>query len=284
MKPLLILFLIFGINCGAETFEFGLAADLGKKNQNQKLVLESLLTRHIDKLIMAGDNLYQTNSTYEETWSEYTKNKISFAVTAIGNHNLGYKTEMSFFQMPGEYYVKTYGKRIQFIVLNSDNADNVAEQFKFLEKTLQASDEKNINFLVYHHPTYTISRFHKWNEKKEFQLKMRDIFKKYKNKITAVLIGHDHLTSLGHFGDIPYILTGATQDTRSDKPTNNTQDGVPVSTEWFFKGNPTWAKLVIDDKTSRISLQFVDAKKKQAVCDADIQPDRKVVLAKNCSD
>ena len=282
MQLLALLLLMTGFNVYAEVFEFGIASDMGKKNQNQRSVFESMVENKIGKLIMAGDNIYQVNSTYESTWSDFTGGNFSFEVTAIGNHNFGYSSEIKFFKMPGEYYVKTFGKRIQFIVLNSDNIENVNEQFKFLENALKQTNRNMMTFLVYHHPTYTISKTHAWTEKKQFQSNMRNVFKNHKDKIRAVIVGHDHLTSVGLFGDIPYLIAGATQEVRNEKATNDTQDGVNVSTAWYFKGNPTWIKMSVNDKSGQIKLQMVDAKEKKSVCDAELTADKKFTLSENC--
>jgi hypothetical protein len=58
-------------------------------------------------MVMAGDNIYLPHESYSEPWSPWKVAGFVFDVVAIGNHNLSYDKEISYFQLPGEYYSKT---------------------------------------------------------------------------------------------------------------------------------------------------------------------------------
>ena len=109
--------------------------------------------------------------------------------------------------MPAEFYSRVLNDTARFIVLNSDNSANVKEQAAFLDKELQAAQ---MIFVVFHHPSLTVAHNgHIWTEKKAFQQAVRPIFAKYRAKITALIVGHDHLASLHHFDDLPVVLSAA---------------------------------------------------------------------------
>ncbi len=228
---------------------------------------------------MAGDNLY--NSSYNTVWTDWIKSGFSFDVTAIGNHNDGYKNEMAFFKMPGEYFSKVFENHVRFIVLNSDNKKNVNEQMSFLEQELLTAKEKMI-FLVYHHPSYTLSHFHKWEEKRDFQLAIRPLLIKYRSRITAVLAGHDHLAMIAEFGDLPIIISGAVQEVRSDiAVADSSQDGVRIKTDWYFDGKPYWTQMKFDTNFNSVAMDFIRATDDQVTCTVYVETGKALALDQN---
>jgi hypothetical protein len=178
MKIATWLFLVFGaiqVFCPAtkaETLDFAIIADGGEWNSSARLTRDSVLRTPIRSLILPGDNLY--NSNYANVWGNWSQNGFTFDVPAIGNHNDGYEAEMAFFRMPGEYFSKVYPGIARFIVLNSDNNSTGSTQASFLDSELTAATEPFV-FLVYHHPTYTLSHFHGWKDKKKFQQAIRPV-------------------------------------------------------------------------------------------------------------
>lgn len=280
-------FSLYGTNSRAELLDtnkartnaFAIIADSGKTTSNSKKVRDSIVRNKISQLIMPGDNLY--SSSYQNVWSPWQSVGMTFDLVAIGNHNSGYNNEVSFFKMPGEYYTKVIdGAR--FIVLNSDNTQTATSQIIWLDQVLSQSTESLV-FLIYHHPTYTISQVHTWQEKANFQTSLRPILWKFRSKITALLLGHDHLASILHFNDLPVILSGAVQEVRKDKPVNNTQDGVMVQTSWYFDSTPHWAKLTWDSQSAQAEVQFIRAGDDVVTCTAILGSNQKAQLQSDCS-
>ena len=192
---------------------FGIIGDAGRATANAKSVRESLARAGVLELILPGDNLY--SGTYQSVWQSWRNLNFQFPVVAIGNHNDGYPSEMSYFGMPAEYYSKVIDG-VHFLVLNSDNNQSGRTQAAWLDGQLENATE-NLIFLVYHHPSYKISSVHTWTEKKEFQLAIRPIIWKHRHKLTALIVGHDHLASVLHFNDLPVILSGAVQEDRQSR-------------------------------------------------------------------
>lgn len=273
------LFLVLPVQAHAGDLTFAIAADAGKIHVNSAAARASMERAGVFELILPGDNLYA--GTYDAVWNPWSADGFHYAVTAIGNHNAGYAAEMRFFQMPGEYFTKTYADTARFIVLNSDNTSSASAQASFLDHELAAATEPFV-FIVYHHPTYTLSHFHNWEEKKAFQLAIRPVLTRHRSKITALLVGHDHLAMVAHFGDLPVIVSGAIWETRGDSPINNIQDGVKVATNWYYDGQPHWAKLSLDTQADRATVEFTNSKTDQVSCTAHVATGARAELESDC--
>jgi hypothetical protein len=256
--------------------EFAIIGDAGRINKNSQSVMQSILNHGVTQLILPGDNLY--SSTYEKVWKTWQDHQFDFSVVAIGNHNAGYAAEVNYFQMPGEYYKRSIGFA-DFIVLNSDNPKNVSAQMVWLDNELQNTTMKNV-FLVYHHPTYTISKVHGWTDRKAFQIEVRKRLKKFRSKITALMVGHDHLASLIHFGDLPVILSGAVQEVRKDAPVDYVTEGVHIKTAWYFDHTPHWAQLVVT--STGATVDFIKAQTNQVNCSVRLYTGSMAVMGENC--
>lgn len=281
MKQIYIFLLLslIGLSTYANTLELGFIADAGKKTTNAAMVLSSMSRNKVFNLVMAGDNLY--SSTYDSVWQNWLSAGFNFQVTSIGNHNGGYAKEVAFFKMPGEYYSRNYGIDARFIVLNSDNQKTTPAQMKFLENELLTAKEQFI-FLVYHHPSYTISHFHKWTEKRQFQLALRPLLWKYRSRITGILAGHDHLALIAQFNDLPVFISGAVQEVRSDSAVNQVQDGVNVKTLWFFQKKPHWTRLTFDSASNSARIDYIRAFDDKVVCTANVTTGHAAILEQNC--
>lgn len=276
MRKIMIISLLLLSFPGFAQNEFAIIGDAGRINKNSQMVMNSILFHGVNRLVMPGDNLY--SSTYQKVWKSWQDHQFEFSVVAIGNHNAGYSTEINYFQMPGEFYKKSLGYA-DFLVLNSDNTKNISAQMEWLDKELQSTSSKNI-FLVYHHPSYTISQAHTWTEKKAFQLELLKRLKKYRSKITALIVGHDHLASLIHFGDLPVILSGAVQEVRKDSPVNYVSNGTLIKTAWYFDHSPHWARLEVSSTGALV--HFVKAQNNQVVCTVQLYTGMMADLSANC--
>lgn len=250
-----------------EELKFAVVGDAGLWNSNSKSLLASITSFKTQRMVMPGDNIY--SGTYEKAWTPWRNAGITFDVVAIGNHHLGYANEIKYFGMPGEYFSKSYlNGEVVFLVLNSDNTANVSEQMTWFETQLKATTAKQV-YVVYHHPSLTIGE-HKWTEKKAFQTKIRALFKTYRSKITAVMVGHDHVAALINFDNLPVIVSGSAQSPDKGSPVNNVQEGVQVKSEIYFSAQPYWVQQVTTGGDSA-EFSFIRAKDNKVLCKAVIQ-------------
>lgn len=247
--------LLFSPKIMAANLSFAIIGDAGKITSSAKSVQSSIRRAGVQNLILPGDNLYE--STYENVWKSWSG--LDFSVVAIGNHNGGYKKEIDFFKMPSEYYSQEFAGGLRFLVLNSDNTKNVASQMKWLEGELQK--EAPMTFLVWHHPSYTFTSAHKWEEKAQFQIAARSLMHRYSTNITAVLFGHDHIAAFYCANEIPIIISGAVQETRIPETKNyKANDATEISAKWVLPPNtPTWARLDIDMENLSVNVSYVRA-------------------------
>lgn len=256
-----------------------LLGDAGRWNASTKKLKESMERVGVKSLVMPGDNLYK--GTYEAAWEPWFKAGFDFPIVAIGNHNDGYQKEIQFFSMPAEVYSKTVDGFLKFIVLNSDNKKNIDMQMEFLNSELAAAVEPFV-FVVYHHPTYTLTKDHTWPERREFHVAIRPILAKHRQKITAVVLGHDHIASMGHFGDLPYILSGAGQNLRRGSAIDNVQAGVRVKSEWLKAEEEIWIQLEASAKSQVVELRAIRAKDDRVLCTAQMATGQVAQFGADC--
>lgn len=279
MKKTLLLFVLLKSALGfGAVLTYGVMGDGGVWNESTYLIRKSMQMGKIKQLILPGDNLYR--GTYHDVWSHWRGFKIP--IVAIGNHVDSYEKEMAYFSMPGEFYEVKPHPSVVFLVLNSDNEKTEKQQMNWLYARLKAAREKLV-FLVYHHPSYTISTGHNWQEKESFQLKMRQIHKKFKSKIDAIFVGHDHMASLVMLDKLPMVVSGASWEwNKSPRVDYKASDGTRVRTAWMFKGGPHWVRLDIDTDSGDTWLNFVSAKPMAVVCSVLIK-DGTIKGRENCS-
>lgn len=241
--------------------------DAGKEGNNLNSLRKSVEKENIKSVIMPGDNLYK--GSYSDVWDIWKEQGFQFDVVAIGNHNDGYQREMAYFAMPKEYFsVVKFGAR--FIVLNSDNVKNVNEQFAWLEKEISTVTEKLV-FITYHHPTFTVTKSHNWEEKKDFQLRMRQFLKSYGSRVTALLIGHDHITTFLNFGDVPVILAGSGREARGASPVSYVEDGFHIQTQYLAEQTQFWASLEIMEGAEEAKVTAIRVSDQAKPCSARLR-------------
>lgn len=265
----------------AEVQSFGVIGDAGLWNDGAHTVRDSILTGHVQNLILPGDNLYDNRKTYQETWSPWFSTGLRPYAVAIGNHTKSYAEEMAFFRMPGEYYTFAQGD-VRWIVLNSDNDQTADAQAAFYDGVMAKATEPII-FLTYHHPSFDVSHFHPWQERPHFQAAMRPRLVRDKDRLAALVVGHDHLAALIGLNDLPMILSGAVQEQRKPEPLPPYQDGpVKVQVLWMYQANPHWARLDADTASHQVWLNYVDAKTGNVDCSVRIVP-RPMLPRDNCA-
>ncbi len=266
----------------ASPLVFAVAGDAARWNANSLSARDSMLKLGVTRLVMPGDNIYKPHLTYAEAWANWISKGFTFDVVAIGNHNLGYAEEIAFFKMPGEYFSRAY-PGIRFMVLNSDNETNVTAQLRWLQGELKRANEP-LQFVVLHHPTFTTAtQGHVWTEKRELQIGLRKLLKKYRPQITALLVGHDHLAELLRADDLPIVLSGAIQEVRQDMQLDNVQEGTHVRTLYYFGSEPTWVRLSAGTGGKNIAtVDFIRAKDSAITCTAKIVTGSAPELQPNC--
>lgn len=246
----------------AQAFQMAVVGDIGKPGDKMDALKESLLQAGQKVLIMPGDNLYK--GTYESVWNSWKRDGFQFPIVAIGNHHDGYEQEVEYFGMPGEFYTKS-SQGVRFFVLNSDNEETVSEQFRWLESQFQRAQEKHI-FLVYHHPTFTVSEDHNWKEKSQFQKKMRQFLKVNGSRVTALLLGHDHISTFVQFGPVVAMIAGSGRTTRSAEPVSYIEDGFQIKTLFLAPETQHWGLLHFESASDKMRAGFYNISKRKMTC------------------
>ncbi len=276
---LLLSLLLLSRICLSDVHTFAIIGDAGVWNQTTKDIRNSIQKSNIKNLILPGDNIYDLELNYEDIWNKWSTHGFEFSVVAIGNHTKGYNEEMLYFKLPSEFYTKVMGP-IRFIVLNSDNVDTAQEQASYLNQQLALAKEQFI-FVVYHHPPFTLR--HSWQERRNFHLTTRPILKKYNSKITALIVGHDHVASAVEFNTIPVIVAGAVWESFKIPPINYREQDFIAKTLWTSQGGFYWVRLDADTEKNQAWINFVEVtdSKKKVRCSIKIAP-RPMIVSDNC--
>ena len=253
--------------------------DAGLTGPDLDHLRDSIQAEKINSLILTGDNLYF--GSYAWTWDNWKRSGFKFDVVTIGNHHKGYENEIKYFGMGGEYYsVIKNGAR--FIVLNSDNQSNLDAQFSWLQLELNKATESLI-FLVYHHPTFSSGSDDNWKQREQFQLRMREVFKSgLAKKISAVLLGHAHISAIFNFGSIPAIVSGSGREVLKANAVYYTENEVQVKTRYLAPQAQHWAALKISDNAQEAQIQFIRVSDQLITCSAIISHGE-ITLEANCS-
>lgn len=249
----------------SEKLVFAVIGDAGWWNSNTQLVRDSIHHHGVQHLVLPGDNLYGFLARlhlgdYDDAWKPWKGFGLQFSVVALGNHNSGYENEIHYFELPGQFYSKSFKPAARFLVLNSDNQENALEQASWLHEQIIKAKEPCL-FLVFHHPPVTLIRKHKWTEKKIFHHHIRPVLFANKNRISAMFLGHNHNAQALEINEIPAFLSGATHEIYAASNVNEVQDGIQIQTQYAYKGrNPHWLKLIIDPEKQTATYTYVDAK------------------------
>lgn len=248
-----------------------LVGDAGSENSLTRQLRQSIASQQIQNVALLGDNLYDANFSYEQIWNPWRQLGLRFPIVAIGNHTSGYTEEMRYFHMPAEAYsVKTPGAR--FIVLNSDNLSTAYSQAVWFEKEIDQAVEPLI-FVIFHHPPITLSRRHNWEEKKDFQIPIRQIIYKHRQKISGIFVGHDHLASFIQMEGIPLIVSGASFESFQGLVLKGFEGLFHVKTHWLSRGEFFWTRLDFNSRTAEAWINFVRFfPTKKVICTVRINP------------
>jgi hypothetical protein len=276
----LLLLLASGTTWAGSGHRYAVIGDAGDWNELSSAVERSILDHGVSDLILPGDNVYP-GLTYEDAWGPWIRDGFRFPVVAIGNHTEGYDAEIDFFRMPDEAYTKRLAPGVLAIVLNSDNVETAEEQAAFLERVLDRANEDSI-FVVYHHPSLSLTAHHPWTEREEFQARIRPILQRHRSRISAVLNGHDHVAGAFSFDSLPVFVSGAVKEVVPFTAFTNRQEGIRVKTEWVYSPRPTWLQLTVHADSAESTLTFIDARSNRATCTVRVRTGEWLWLEDDC--
>jgi Calcineurin-like phosphoesterase len=263
--------------------ELAVIADAGSWNENTLALRESIRRAGITGLVLPGDNLYGFFSSYDSAWGPWREAGLTFELVAIGNHNGGYWRERSYFGMPAEYYSRSWDGVLRLVSLNSDNEGTAGEQAAWLERELLAATEPAV-FVVFHHPSRTLSEDHPWTRKKAFHDAVLPVLRARRDRITGVLAGHDHEAALVQLDDLPLVISGATKGPQTGAvPVHRIEDGVRVDTQWLFDGEATWARLTVSPSGTDATIRFTRARDDRVTCTVALHAGQPARPGANCS-
>lgn len=260
-----------------EYSRMAIIGDAGLTGSDLDNLRDSIASEKITSLILPGDNLYF--GRYDWTWDQWKKLDFKFDVVAIGNHHGGYEKEIKYFNMPGEYFAVVKNKA-RFLVLNSDNQDNVDLQFSWVRNELLNASEKLI-FLVFHHPSFNTGGGHDWRTKEIFQRQMHQIYKDFGRKISAIFVGHEHLSSFVTFGSLPVIVAGSGREVKKANPVSYEEEGFKIQTLFLAPRQQHWASLDISAKGDEAWVHFIRVSDQNRTCSAYLK-NGGISLAQNC--
>jgi|GEM_PF-1232910 len=261
---------------------YAVIGDAGVWNENTRAVRDSIQRSGIRRLIMPGDNLYNPLSTYDREWLPWKKAGFLFEAVAIGNHHLGYDREAAYFEMPGQVYAQVLPGVARFLVLNSDSRDSVEQQADWLQEQLEQATEPAV-FAIFHHPPVSLTSMHEWKEREDFHKRIRPLLFENRDRLTGLLVGHDHLAGLYDVDGLPVILSGATHELRGVERAKEKQAGFTVKTQWVFDGKPTWVRLKRVVSGNSWLAEFVRAADDQVSCSVTLVSGRPGVPSAGCA-
>jgi predicted phosphodiesterase len=265
-----------GISAG-EYSKMAIMGDAGLTGPDLEKLQDSIAREQITSLVLPGDNLYF--GRYDWTWDNWKKMGFKFDVVAIGNHNGGYEKEIGYFNMPGEYY-SVVKNRARFLVLNSDNQENVDRQISWVRNELADAKEKLI-FLVFHHPSFNTGGGHDWHGKEIFQKQMHQIYRDFGKKISAVIVGHEHISTFVTFDSLPVIVAGSGREVKKSSAVSYEDEGMKIQTLFLAPRQQHWADLEISANGTEAWVHFIRVSDQNRTCSAYLK-DGTISLAQNC--
>lgn len=201
---------------GEAAFTFVVYGDTRTRHDVHTRVVEAILRSEFDFLIHTGDLVAEGNDAalwpiFFSIERELLRKAAIFAV--LGNHERNTGMFYDFFDLRKPYYSFDWGGA-RFIMLDSDISTLAptsegreagwADQVRWLEQELAASEKAAWRFVILHHPPFSAVKSRQDGNQ---QVKaLIPLFEKY--RVTAVFSGHDH-NYQRHFRDgVHYIVTG----------------------------------------------------------------------------
>jgi len=192
---------VWGAAPVADRLRFAVLGDWGTGGDEQRRVLEQMLTAHaakpLDFVIGAGDNIYPNGSgrlfgeKFERPFAPLLRARVPF-YTVLGNHDVlaGRRDQCEYppFNMGRRCYYsfRPAGNLAEFLML--DSTDFSREQAAWLEGALRASSAR-WKVAVFHHPIYSSGRRH--GSDLRLRRELEPLLVRY--GVAAAFSGHDHI-------------------------------------------------------------------------------------------
>jgi len=201
------------------SFTFAVIGDTRSGGDDYLALVHAVMEHRPDLVVNTGDMVVSPNKArWSEFWEQSKAITVPYFLTA-GNHDVSDKKSEALYKeevdLPGNelYYSFTVDDSL-FIVLDSNMPGQdrkiTGDQYKWVEQTLAASDQK-YKFVFVHHPLYPEKGLgHHYGGSLDKHPKERDrlesLFVKY--GVAIVFAGHEHLYLRKMVGGIMHIITG----------------------------------------------------------------------------
>jgi predicted phosphodiesterase len=247
----------------APSYRFLVYGDTRTRHDVHRKVVQAILADGVpDFAIQSGDLV--ENGEDNSLWPIYFDieknllNQLAF-FPVLGNHERNSRDFYEFFQAMTPYYSFNWGNA-HFMVINSDIASSAvnkpardafwAEQTKWLEDELQASQNAEFRVLVAHHPPFSaVSNRQGSNPEMRALVPM---FEKY--HVSIAFFGHDHNYQRNLQNGINYVISGGGGAPLYDvsKPDPATSQKA-ISVENFVK-------VSVEGKVMKVQAKGLDGK------------------------
>jgi hypothetical protein len=104
----------------------------------------------------------------------------------------------------------------------------------------------------------------------QFQIRMRQVLNEYQNKISALILGHAHISAFMNFGSIPVIVAGAGREVLKAHPVSYQDQGVQVQTLFLAPREEHWAELEISRDAQEARFHFIRVADHHRTCSAHL--------------
>ncbi|MBF0362789.1 MAG: hypothetical protein HQK49_17350 [Oligoflexia bacterium] len=152
------------------------------------------------------------------------------------------------------------------------------------DKQLEDATEKII-LITFHHPPADVGPKHSWKERKEFMLKLVPVLKKFKNKISSILVGHEHVATFVDFDGIPLFVSPSSVKPRTGKYYNEfiPELGVNVVSKWVYNDNKNryWLKTDIDTDNDSLIFNYINIQNNISECSVLIKANSRISSKEN---
>ncbi|HEX3746882.1 MAG TPA: metallophosphoesterase [Bryobacteraceae bacterium] len=247
----------------APSYEFLVYGDTRTRHDVHRKVVEAILKDGVPEFAIQSGDLVE-NGADDSLWPIYFDiekdllRQIAF-FPVLGNHERNSRNFYEFFQATTPYYSFNWGNA-HIMVLNSDIANSGAnrfaretfwaEQTKWLESELEASQQAEYRIVVAHHPPFSaVSSRQGANPEMRALVPM---FEKY--HVSIAFFGHDHNYQRNLQNGINYVISGGGGAPLYDvaKPDPATSQKA-ISVENFVK-------VKVEGKVMKVVAKGIDGK------------------------
>ncbi len=247
----------------APSYRFLVYGDTRTRHDVHRKVVEAILKDGVPEFAIQSGDLVE-NGEDNSLWPIYfdiEKNLLSQLAffPVLGNHERNSRDFYEFFQAMTPYYSFNWGNA-HFMVINSDIASSAvnkpardafwAEQTKWLEDELQASQSAEYRVVVAHHPPFSAV-----SNRQGSNPEMRALVPMFENyRVSIAFFGHDHTYQRNLQTGINYVISGGGGAPLYDvdKPDPATSQKA-ISVENFVK-------VSVEGKVMKVQAKGLDGK------------------------